>query len=77
MIEQTDVEIASKLHDVAFATTYQNTQRQKLLIEDEIEYEKIRADTLIKQTQRKLDHENELIEIENTCMKAETEAGLL
>ena len=48
----------SKLRDIAFATTYQNAQRQKLFLEDEIEYEKIKAATLIEQTQRTLDHEN-------------------
>ena len=34
-------------------------------------------DTLIEQTQRKLDHDDEIIEIENACLKAENEAALL
>ena len=33
--------------------------------------------TLIEQTQRKLDHENDLLEIENARIKAENEAALL
>ena len=77
MIQQVDVETTSKLRDIAFATTDQNAQRQKLLIEDEIEYKKIKTDTLIEQTQCKLDHENELLEIENARMKAENGAALL
>ena len=40
-VQQADVEAASKLRDIAFATTDQNAQRQKLLLEDGIEYEKI------------------------------------
>ena len=37
-IQQADVEAASKLWDIAFATTDQNAQKQKLLLENEIEY---------------------------------------
>ena len=77
MIQQLDVETASKLCDIAFATTDQNSQSQKLLIEDEIEYEKSKTDTLIEQNQRKLCNEKELIELENTRVKAENEAVLL
>ena len=79
MIEQADVETASKLHDLAFATIDQNSQRQKLFIEDEIEQEKIKTDTLIEQAQRKLDHNNEIIEAENARLKArmDNEAVLL
>ena len=61
MVQQADAQTASKLCDISFAATDQNAQRQKLLIEDEIEYEKIRTDTLIEQTQRKLDHDNKII----------------
>ena len=75
-IEQADIETASKLCDIAFATTDQNAQRQKLMIEDEIEYEKIKTDTLIEQTQHNLDHDDEIIEIENARLKAENEAAL-
>ena len=63
-IQQADVEAASKLCDIAFATTDQAAQRQKLFSEDEIEYEKKNV-TLIEQTQRTLDHENDLSKIEN------------
>ena len=73
MIEQADVETASKLHDIAFATTDQNAQRQKLIIEDEIDYEKIKTDTLIEQTQRNLDHDDEIVEIENARLKPRTD----
>ena len=40
---------------------------------------KIKTDTLIEQTQRKLDHDNEIIEAENACLKArmDNEATLL
>ena len=76
-IQQADVEAASKLRDIAFATTDQNAQKQKLLLEDEIEYEKIKTDTLIEQTQRRLDHKNELLEIENARVKAENDTALL
>ena len=59
------------------ATKNQDAQRQKLLLEDEIEYEKIKTATLIEQTQRTLDHENDLLEIENARIKAENEAIIL
>ena len=73
-IEHTYVETASKLRDLAFTTTDQNAKRQKLITEDEIEYEKIKMDTLTEQTQRKLDHDNEIIEEENAGLKARQDA---
>ena len=76
-IQQADIETASKLRDLAFVTTDQNVQRHKLFIEDEIEYEKIKTDTLIEQTQHNLDHDDEIIEIENARLKAEAEAARL
>ena len=69
-IQQADVEAASKLRDIAFATTDQTTQRQKLFLEDEIKYEKIKTAAFIEQTQRTLDHENDLRKIENARIKA-------
>ena len=48
--QQADVEAASNLRDIAFTTTDQAAQRQKLFLEDEIEYEKIKTATLIEQT---------------------------
>ena len=53
MIKQADVETVFILRDLSFATTDQNGQKEKLLIEDEIEYEKVKTNTLIEQTQRK------------------------
>ena len=76
-IQQADVEAASKLHDIAFATADQNAQQQKLLLEDEIEYKKRKTETLIEQTQQNLDHENDILEIENARIKAENETVLL
>ena len=54
-----------------------------MIIEDEIEYEKIKKDTLIEQTQHKLDHDDEQIEIENVaarlkeCTDNDNEAALI
>ena len=41
-VQQADVEAVSKLRNIAFATTDHNAQKQKLLLADEIEYEKIK-----------------------------------
>ena len=75
-IQQADVEAELKLRDFAFATTDQTAQHQKLFLEDEIEYENIKTATLIEQNQRKLEHENDLNEIENTRIKAEKETNM-
>ena len=70
-IEQADVEAASKLSDYAFATMDQTAQHQKLLLENEIAYENLKTATLIEQSQRAIDHENDINEIAVKKRKAD------
>ena len=59
-IQQAGVKTPSKLCNIAFATTDRNAQKHKLIIDDEIQYKKIKIDTLIEQTQHNIDHDNEI-----------------
>ena len=62
-IEQAEVEATLKLRDYAFAKMDQTTPQQKQLLEKEIAYEILKTATLIEQSQRAIDHENDVNEI--------------
>ena len=74
--EQADAEATSNLRDYVFATTDQTTQYQKLLLENEFAYENLKTATLIEQSQRVINDENDLNEIENACVKVKKKAKI-